>query len=326
MQLYQLYEYLKFLLKQNPVGGGFSVNEFNRIIPVAELKYFRDLFKLPSNWVPGKPLDVYGVGITQFNRDKLRPLLKQATISTLDADGKTNIPSDYLHYSSAVVIISVGTNQPVTFLNDQEFDAKISSSIDSPDDEDVIARTLTTEIEFNPTDIDDDGDIIFSYYKTPSTPVLKEVQNSVTLEKTYIDQGASFKITVLAAAGNTITLAADAQNLGTYTIQSGDTIEDVMIALAADINLDIGTHDCKAIYNGEYIYLDDQSSQYTNLNVTASGTTYVKSNFSTLTTESDWVNDTEAMNKIADHMLNMVGISNREIPVVQWVENEMNKK
>lgn len=323
MQLYQLYEYILSKIRKDPIGGHFSIDEdFNPYIKIAVNKYYRKLNNLPKNWQPGMRIDQHGAGVSSINEDKMRYLKVYFDDQSQDVNGRILIPDNYLRYISITANDGEGGYIPVPILNEQEFDFRKSSKISYPTSDKPIGKVRELDFEFLPVDLDS---LNITYYRYPTIPILKGVFDNETLETIYIDVGATLIITVLAAAGNTINLTADAQDLGTYTIQSGDGISDALQGLVDDINLDSGTHNCQAIYDGEYVYIKVLSGSYTTLNVTASGSTYSKTDFATMTTECDWETDNESMDEIANFIIDMIGLSTRQPELIQYSEKELAK-
>ena len=126
----------------------------------------------------------------------------------------------------------------------------------------------------------------------------------------------------MGAVGTYIAISSSVV-LGAYTIQNGDTAEDMMRGLLADVNADTPTHSVTAVWDGEKLVFIDATESYTTLYVNVDGaTTYTKEDFTAWSTQFYWEDDIEAMNDIAEILLDQMGISSRDIPLVQWAAKE----
>jgi hypothetical protein len=102
----------------------------------------------------------------------------------------------------------------------------------------------------------------------------------------------------------------------------GDDEEDVMIALTDNINETYETYGFEAVYDGDKIVIIDPET-HTTITVNKTGTIdYQKEDFSTWSSQFDWESDLESMDDIAEIFCSLIGISNRDINVIQWAEQQ----
>lgn len=321
----QLYQFLNYLRRKDAIGDTISGDEYNRIAPIVAYKLFKKYMGLPEQYQKGARDPVFGLGLNAISEEKIRPLKKYGKAITIAGTGLADYPSDYFRMSSCYYIHvegSVTRNIIVPFVNDSKFNERRATVLDPPSVIDPVGNLNSDKIRFLPITL---GSVTLDYIKIPTEPVMGYVVNSDTGELIYVEQGAYCQILTPGTAGNVITLTVGAVTLGSYTVVAGDTAEDVMLGLRDDINVDTLTHNVTAVYDGTKIVLIDASdpATYTTLTATPTGTiTLNKANFTSWSIQFDWENDIESMNEIADLMLDMMGISNRDMNLVQWAEKE----
>jgi hypothetical protein len=398
MTVYELWNFLNYLIRKDPIGNSFGPDEFNRLLPIVVFKYFKKLYGLPEHYQKGLPVPEISFGLTQAIEDKLSILKKSAIIAINSVSGLGTKPADYFHtselsynkydtlsdtgiatgasnntvidstkawvvdaYIGSYVIVVSGTaigqirlisdndattltvsenwdtspvatdvflivdvvrQKQVDILNDQEFGDREASYIINPTVNYPCARQLAASFEFAPKTLEF---INMLYLKYPTDPVFGYVVNAVGNdigEVVYADQSAEFQITNAGGVGDQLTISVDASPIGTYTNVTGDTTESIMLGIVADINLDTFTHKMRAVYDGTKVSVIPQVAGTYTFGHAETGTMAgtFDAAFTSKTTESDWVNDTEAMTDIADYMISFVGLSLREPAVIEYAE------
>jgi hypothetical protein len=320
--------FLNYVRRKDPIGGSVSTPEYNQIAERAVFEFFRKIMGLPSQYQKGARDPVIGKGLNDVSEEKLRPLKVLPTALTIDSSGYADYPEDYFRHGPCGYVYTAGIitrNIEVVFVNDNKLKERAVTHLDPPSLTDPVANLHADKIRFLPVSLAGVA-MKLEYIKFPTTPVMGYVIDINTAENIYVNKGAYVEILTPGAAGDGITLTVGTVTLGAYTTISGDTAEDFMIGLTAAVNVDTLSHNVKAVYDGERIVLIDLGETYTVLTATTSGAvTRNKSDFTTWSTQFDWENDNEAMNDIVDIMLNIMGISNRDIPITQWAENEKQK-
>lgn len=332
----QLYQFLNYLRRKDAIGDTISGDEYNRIAPIVAYKLFKKYMGLPEQYQKGSRDAVFGLGLNAISEEKIKPLktlpvgltlntLPPVAPGTLSIDVYASYPADYFRHGSLFYLYINGSTSrtiQIPVVNDSKFNERRVTTLDPPSLIDPVANLQAEYIRFAPAGLA--GQVIYlEYVKLPTEPVMGYVVNSDTGELIYVDHGAYCQILTPGTVGNVITLTVGAVTLGSYTVVSGDTAEDVMLGLRDDINTETLTHNVTAVYDGTKIVLIDAGETYTTLTASPTGIiTLNKANFTSWSTQFDWENDIESMNEIAELMLDMMGISNRDMNLVQWAEKE----
>ena len=318
MNVHELYQYINFLFRKDPIGNTFNGEEANILYPIAVFKYFKKIFGLPEEYQPGMPISRIAFGLNSITENKIRPLKVKVTNATL-VSGAYTLPTNYFRDSDCYLNPSASVYYPVPILNDQKFNDRLSSPIDPPSITDPIAKLLATTLLFNPTTV---TNVVFEYIKYPTSPVLGYAIDNDTKELTYVARGGYVRITTAGSAGNTVSIVVAGNTIGFYTVVEGDDVEDVMEGIRDNINDTYETYGFKAVYDGYKVIIIDPATN-TTITVNKTGTVaYQKQDFSAWSTQFDWENDLESMDDIAEILCSLVGISNRDINVIQWSEQQ----
>jgi hypothetical protein len=338
MNLFELYQYINYICRSNPRGNTFSGDEYNRLLPIVAFKYFRKLFGIPEKYKNTDGLRNFGFETSSLNSEKIRFLKVIDTTIAADVDGQCDYPVDYFRYSNFKheTVENEGEEDEVTHtgliipLNEQEFESRILSKIDPPTLDDVICVFRADHIQLSPLLPMVPEGLELSYLRFPTTPVFGYAIDYITAELVYIENGAYFQVTNAGAAGQTITvvayIVATPTTIGTYTIQTGDDVRDVMIAITNAINLNLIINNVRAIFDNEKIWLYDLLGTRGTLTINVTGAvTATKVNFSARSVQFDWETDIESMSDISEIILDMIGISEERIGISQWAEKEKAK-
>lgn len=329
MKINTLHSYLNYLRRKDPIGGSISVPEFNTLCEIVVFQYFRKIVGLPVEYQKGARDPVNGKGLNDISEEKLRPLKVLPTSIVVDANGYADYPADYFRHGPCGYVYTAGSvirNIMVPFVNDDKFKERQTTVLDPPSLFDPVANLHTTKIRFLPVSLAG-VDVKLEYIKFPTKPVMGYVIDIDTAETVYVENGACIQVTAPGVAGNTITASSGATAFGAYTVLANDTAEEVMRGLMDAINVNTLAYGVKAVYDGEKIVLvDSHTTPYTTLTVATTGSVaVVKTNFSNWSVQFDWEDDIESMNEIAEMLLDRMGISNRDIPIVQYAEKEQAK-
>lgn len=187
MNVYELYQYIQYIIRQAPASGMYSPEEHNRIMPLAAFTYFKRLFGLPEQYQPGAPIPAIAAVVSQQVTDKLRPLIvtlddRTAEIPT-SGDGLFSLPTNYFHYYDINYKDDNGDVWPVDVLSAQEFNARRRSSLLAPNETTNICCMFAGDnLDVMPRTIEN---LEMVYFKYPSEPFMDYNINSETYELTY---------------------------------------------------------------------------------------------------------------------------------------------
>lgn len=199
-------QYIEFLSRKSQSGGVFTPNEFNLVLPKVVFDIVRKYYGVPEEYQFGNPEPRIAADNTQLVRDYLSQL-KPVVMLPVN-NGFVNLPSDYIHKSSARVrdLFNHGTDEeqllkeecdctgdcscrndvgtptlpkkptpivveryyPIAFMSDEQFNWAMNSIKRYPTKEYPIARMQPNQIEIAPRDI---STIELSYYRYPVKPV-----------------------------------------------------------------------------------------------------------------------------------------------------------
>jgi hypothetical protein len=199
-------QYIEFLSRKSQSGGVFTPNEFNLVLPKVVFDIVRKYYGVPEEYQFGNPEPRIAADNTQLVRDYLSQL-KPVVMLPVN-NGFVNLPSDYIHKSSARVrdLFNHGTDEeqllkeecdctgdcscrndvgtptlpkkptpivveryyPIAFMSDEQFNWAMNSIKRYPTKEYPIARMQPNQIEIAPRSI---SSIELSYYRYPVKPV-----------------------------------------------------------------------------------------------------------------------------------------------------------
>lgn len=145
-------ELLEYRATKAGYNGNLSPNDFNRIFPSAERRYFNQLYK------------VYG--INQDNVDSLTKFKSDPTTITVDNEGKYIKPNDLLHIDSIRHTIN-NVEVPITKVNDDRLGSYLTSTYDAPDLNFPIYVDYNTYIQFYPKNLSS-AQLVYLKDLTPS--------------------------------------------------------------------------------------------------------------------------------------------------------------
>ena len=199
-------QYIEFLSRKSQSGGVFTPNEFNLVLPKVVFDIVRKYYGVPEEYQVGHPEPRIAADNTQLVRDYLSQL-KPVVVLPVNS-GFVNLPTDYIHKSSARVrdLFNDGTDEeqllkhdcncsgscscrndvdtptlskkptpivveryyPISFMSDEQFNWAMNSVKRYPTKEYPIARMQPNQIEIAPRSI---SSIELSYYRYPVKPV-----------------------------------------------------------------------------------------------------------------------------------------------------------
>jgi hypothetical protein len=173
-------DYCNFVANKEQSGNTLTPVEFNKVLQVCNLKYFKKKVGLPEEYQPGMPLPRQQFEITQSNSDSLSPFKKfmgqnDTDPLYIDSAGYATLPSDYYYHSSCSYIEAI--NKPdctpelkpriVEVVTDAQWDVIMSSPIRPPSKKYPIMNYQSGFIRFAPVDL---KQVSFIYLRYPTTP------------------------------------------------------------------------------------------------------------------------------------------------------------
>jgi hypothetical protein len=189
MQINQVHEIIGFHLNKTQ-GGYFSPQEIDRVLDVAQMAYFNDLYNNPRKFRPDKQSPVMGYGESQRIDDALSPFKKNYTFTNGDTpSGVISLPNDYMFLISLYTSVFNNNLQrsvinPVEVLNEEELVSRLESqvcpvSLTGP----ICVMNSNNKIQLFP-DVPQSGRVY--YFKRPNAPVY-----SFTLNGRVVQYNAS---------------------------------------------------------------------------------------------------------------------------------------
>lgn len=198
MTLDDVLKYVNYITNKEQNGRTLTVEEFNTLLPIVSLKYFKKKYSVPEQFRVGMPFSKESYEITQSIIDSIHQFKHvmgvDGALMKVDSDGKGTIPSDYMHVSSAYW--QSVTNQSdceidikyrtIEFLTDAEFANRLASSIKFPSLRYPVATVRKNYIQFLPKDIQY---VNFTYLRVPNTPYYDSYIDTNIDEEVYLAPG-----------------------------------------------------------------------------------------------------------------------------------------
>lgn len=145
------------------IGGDISVQEFNRVIALAENAYVNFLLGQPEQYQYQRPIPRVQYSLNQNIRQKITPLISSPTTLAIDGSGNANYPVDYI-MTDAMYTSSMGK---VKFAAQDKLASYLESEID-PIATNPIFLIQDEQFQFYPITL---GSAKLSYVKKPTTMV-----------------------------------------------------------------------------------------------------------------------------------------------------------
>jgi len=173
MLINKVYEMVQELANKDEASGYISPSDINKYSETAQYEIISSWYNNPRAYQYQMREPRRGYDATQSISDTLK-MLKEQTIISPDANGKVTKPTDYMHFSSAMVNyndIRDGFNVPMTtqveVLRDNELADRLSSEIERPTDKYPVLVQYGDNWQFYPKDL---GQVHLTYIRNPLTP------------------------------------------------------------------------------------------------------------------------------------------------------------
>ena len=182
IQVNRVYELCNFITNKEQMGNTINASEFNTVIHAVNIDFFRQRYGLPQEYVAGQPLPKMSYEVTQKITDDLSHFKVRMGIDTaamvVDAQGRANIPSDYVHFSSArynaIKDNVCGTvnlkARVIEHLTDAQLGDRLGNSIKMPTLRNPVFTMFSNYFQFYPKNL---KYVEFTYLRMPRTPVYR---------------------------------------------------------------------------------------------------------------------------------------------------------
>lgn len=190
----EIYDLVSYTVNKDQQGNNLSASEYNTILKAVNIGFFKQRYGLPEEYQAGAPLPKMSYEITQKIIDDLRAFKVRMGIDTaaliLDRQGRANIPSDYVHFSSAGykqikdnVCGSVDFKmRNIEHLSDAQVNERLGNSLKKPTLKNPCFTTYSTYFQFFPANL---RNIDFTYLRMPVTPVYRVIFDNQTDREIY---------------------------------------------------------------------------------------------------------------------------------------------
>ena len=195
----EIYDLVFYMVNKDQQGNNLNSDEFNVLLKAVNIGFFKQRYGLPEEYQPGTPLPKISYEITQKITDDLRALKVRMGVDSgvmiVNAQGMANIPSDYVHFSSAKYnMIKDNTCGNVTtkarnieHLSDAQINDRLGDSIKMPTHRDPVFATYSTYFQFYPKDL---RNVHFTYLRMPVTPFYNTSIDEISDTENYLETGS----------------------------------------------------------------------------------------------------------------------------------------
>lgn len=194
IEVNKVYNLCNYITNKEQMGNTINASEFNTVLYAVNIDFFRQRYGLPQEYVPGQPLPKMSYEITQKIIDDLSHFKVRMGIDVaamvVDNQGRANIPSDYVHFSSArynMIKDNVcGTvnlkARTIEHLSDAQLGDRLGNSIKMPTLRNPVYATFNNYFQFYPKNL---KYVEFTYLRMPRTPIYSIVVDPNTDLEVY---------------------------------------------------------------------------------------------------------------------------------------------
>lgn len=185
---------INFISNKETAGNTMKIDEFNTLCKGVNVDIFKQCYGLPEEYRPGQPMPRMAYEITKKLMDDLHFLKVRTGVEVspmiLDQYGRADIPSNYLHLSSALYneVVSNECNEfvikprDIELLTDAQRGNRLSNSITMPTKQDPCMAMFNTYFEFYPKDL---REVEMTYLRMPAIPIYGYTIDEETDEYVY---------------------------------------------------------------------------------------------------------------------------------------------
>jgi hypothetical protein len=180
MNIGEIFNQTNYLLNKEQFGAKLTVANFNRLAEFVQYDVIKQRYGLPEEYTPGAPIPRMSWEVTQKMTDDLKHLKVHYGGQTfpmlpVSTSGIAQIPSDYMHFSSAYYKYQKTVNgqavekwSSIENLTDFEWAARHENPNRTPSIKAPACKFQDTYIEFSPKSL---GYVDFTYLRKPTAPV-----------------------------------------------------------------------------------------------------------------------------------------------------------
>jgi len=195
----KIYDFCNFVTNKEQAGNTINALEFNTLLYAVNLNFFCQRYGLPQQYTPGQPLPKISYEITQKITDDLSKFKVRMGIDCeamiVDVNGHANIPSDYLHFSSArynqITNNSCGNSKvkvrTIEHLTDAQLGDRLTDSIKMPTTKHPVFTTFKNYFQFYPKTL---RYVEFTYLRLPITPIYNYTTDETTDLEVFTETGS----------------------------------------------------------------------------------------------------------------------------------------
>jgi hypothetical protein len=155
MNNFELLQYINFVLNKDRQGNTISSPEYEIMLQATSVEYFREL--------------VRGYELNLINTNSVKRFKSTANIVVTTGIG--DLPADYEYHSASLFTYQVNGDptkwKKIDIVTDEEWDARISSSIKYPTQKNPIGKIVGDKIHILPLSIQA---FRLAYLRTPNVP------------------------------------------------------------------------------------------------------------------------------------------------------------
>jgi hypothetical protein len=185
MQINEIYDLVSYILNKDVNGRQLRSTDFNRVCAAVNTDMFKLKYGLPEEYQPGRPLPRQAWEITQKMSDDLRQCKVRmgggAPLLQVYSDGRADIPSDYIHYSSMgrryISARGILQHAKVDVVFDHQVDERLSNPNRTPTYRTPICVFYSDYMQFYPAE---SGWVDFTYLRLPEAPYYATTINQQT--------------------------------------------------------------------------------------------------------------------------------------------------
>jgi len=194
--IFDIFTFVNWRANKEQNGRVFTPEQFNLAGKFADYELMKLKYGLPEQYRPGMPLPAQAWEITQEITDALVHLKvymggRDVAQLKVDNNGFSDIPSNYLHYSSLSYVVlnndcqtgeEIETRNPIEVIRDGDWDLRVSNVLKKPTFDNPICRMNNAYIEFRPKKL---SFVDFTYLRKPEPAVLGFTINETTTNIEY---------------------------------------------------------------------------------------------------------------------------------------------
>ena len=172
-------ELVNFISNKEQSGNTMKIPQYNLIIELVNIDILKKTYGLPEEYQPGQPLPRVSYEITKKIMDDLKHLKVRMGVDvpvlTLNQYGRADIPTDYLHLSSARYRYftknkcgnAVEKTNDIELLTDAQIGDRLGNSITMPTKKHPCMAIYSNYFQFYPEDL---KQVELTYLRLPRTP------------------------------------------------------------------------------------------------------------------------------------------------------------